>query len=85
MVRSTTRRVQKEQLHFVKVRPITATERAPSLCTAAHIMCTTAHDRTVRLRQQATQAARPRLQGVQRALVLYYYGQDDEQLAAWCS
>ena len=76
--RPTTRCMQKEQLEFIKVRPRTAIERAPSLCTATHDTCTTAYNRTVRLRQPATQADQPQLLGVQRALGPCYYGQESE-------
>ena len=47
--RSSTRYMQKERPGSVKVRPITAIERAASLSAAVRVTCTTADDRTVRL------------------------------------
>ena len=57
--------MQKERPASVKVLRRTATERAPSLPTAAYIACMMAHILTVRLRPRVAQSGQPRLQGVQ--------------------
>ena len=61
--RASTRCMQKEKPHSIKVRPRTAIERAASLSTAAHVACTTADDRIVRLRPLMTQAVAASLAG----------------------
>ena len=48
-IRPRRRCMQKERPESVKVRPITAIERAADLSAAVRVMCTTADDRTVRL------------------------------------
>ena len=55
--------MQKEMHQSVKVRRITAIKRAPSLSVAVRIACTTADDRTVRLRPLTTQAVAATLAG----------------------
>ena len=56
--------MEKEMPQSIKVRPRTAIEHAPSLSMAAHVACTTADDRTARLRPLTTQDGQRRLQGV---------------------
>ena len=65
MARLTMSYMQKDRPQSVKVRPITAIERAPSLGAARRIAFKTADDRTVQLWPCATQTMQPRLQGVQ--------------------
>ena len=60
--------MQKEVPESSKVRPRTAIERASFLGTAVRMMCTTADDRTVRLRLRTMQAVAATLAGrVERA------------------
>ena len=56
--------MQKERPQYIKVRPRSAIQRAPSLGAAVRIVCTTADDRTVRLRPHLQQGTQPRLQDV---------------------
>ena len=55
--------MQKEMAQSIKLRPRTAIERAASLSTGARVACTTADDRTVRLRPLTTQAVAATLAG----------------------
>ena len=55
----------KERPQYIKVRPRSAIERAPSLGAAVRIACTRADDRTVRLRPHMPQNTQSRLQGVE--------------------
>ena len=73
MARPTMSYMQKDRSQSVKVRPITAIERAPSLGAAARIAFKTGDDRTVRLWPCATQAMNPRLQGVQSMYFSRYH------------
>ena len=77
--------MKKEMPQSIKVRPRSAIERAPSLGAAVRVTCTTADDRTVRLRPHMPQNTQPRLQSVESVRALCCRSHGASWLAVWSS